>query len=262
MRIALGLEYHGAAYAGWQTQPQSAQVITLQNTLESALAVIANQLTPVVCCGRTDAGVHAVQQVVHFDTTAVRPLQAWVRGLNALLPKTLSVRWALLVDESFHARHSAIGRRYTYVLANTDVRPTLLHSQVGWVHRPLSLKVMQYAAKTLIGEHDFSTFRASECQARTPIRTITQLDIEQRGEFFLFHVQANAFLHHMIRNLVGSLVYVGIGKWSLEQFASAFAAKDRTHGAPTFAPDGLYFCGASYPQHYGISSPKQLPMFG
>jgi tRNA pseudouridine38-40 synthase len=200
-----------------------------------------------------------VQQVVHFDTTAQRPLQAWIRGLNALLPKTMSVTWAVPVGDDFHARHSAIERRYTYALFNRPVRPSLLVGQVGWLHRPAQLLPMQLAAQTLIGEHDFSSFRASECQARSPIRTITQFEITQADsspELFLFHVQANAFLHHMIRNVVGSLVYVGMGKWSLDDFAQAFAAKDRQQGAPTFAPDGLYFCGATYPERFGIPAPK------
>ncbi len=255
MRIALGLEYHGATYAGWQTQPASACVKTLQNTLEAALAVIANQATAVVCCGRTDAGVHAVQQIVHFDTTAQRPLQAWVRGLNAVLPSTMSVRWAIPVADDFHARHSAFERRYTYALLNTAVRPTVWHTQAGWMHRPLNLAVMQQAADTLLGQHDFSTFRASQCQASTPIRTMTECMLERQGDLILFHIQANAFLHHMIRNIVGSLVYVGLGKWSLNDFAEAFAAKDRTKGAPTFSPDGLYFCGAVYPDHFNLPKP-------
>ncbi len=258
MRIVLGLEYDGTAYAGWQRQPVSASVITVQEIVELAVSSIANHPVSIVCCGRTDAGVHATQQIVHFDTLITRTIYAWVRGLNALLPKNVSVRWASWVDISFHARYSALERRYTYVLYNNTVRPTLLHNRVGWVHRPLLLDPMQHAAQLLIGQHDFSSFRASQCQAQSPIRTLTHCSIEQRGHLFLVHVQANAFLHHMIRNIVGSLVYVGIGKWSVADFFTAFFAKDRCQGAPTFSPDGLYFCGAIYPQYFNIPQPAML----
>jgi tRNA pseudouridine38-40 synthase len=258
MRIVLGLEYDGTLYAGWQRQPVKASVITVQEIVELAVSGIANHSVSVVCCGRTDAGVHATQQIVHFDTSVIRTIHAWVRGLNALLPKNVSVRWALVADITFHARHSALERRYTYVLYNNTVRPSLLDNRVGWVHRPLLLEPMQHAAQLLIGQHDFSTFRASQCQAHSPIRTLTHCSIEQHGHLFIFNIQANAFLHHMIRNIVGSLVYVGIGKWSVANFSTAFLAKDRCQGAPTFSPDGLYFCGAMYPKHFNIPQPAVL----
>ncbi len=258
MRFALGLEYDGSAFAGWQTQPDAAQVATVQDALETALSAIAAHPVALVCSGRTDAGVHAVQQVAHFDTTAVRPLQAWTRGLNSMLPKTIAVRWVQTVTDDFHARHSAVQRRYTYVLCTDAVRPSLLRSRVGWVHRALKLTDMQAAANTLLGEHDFSSFRASECQAKTPVRTITELAITQQGKMFFFNFQANAFLHHMIRNIVGALVYVGHGRWDQAEFTRVFATKDRKQAAPTFWPDGLYYCGAVYPDHFGVRAPIML----
>lgn len=255
MRFALGLEYQGTVYAGWQRQPEITQTVTIQSMVERVVSEIANQPISIVCCGRTDAGVHAVQQVVHFDTSAIRSVYAWVRGVNTLLPKNISLRWALPVEDNFHARHSAVERRYTYIIYNHAVRPAVLNNQVGWVYKPLSLHLMQEAAQLFIGQHDFSSFRASECQAHTPIRTITQLTIEQNGALFLFHIQANAFLHHMIRNMVASLVYVGTGKWSIHQLDSVFRAKDRRYAAPTFSPNGLYFCGAIYPKQFNIPEP-------
>lgn len=255
MRIALGLEYDGTQFAGWQIQPQSHLVATLQGALESAVSTIADASVKVVCAGRTDAGVHALQQTVHFDPPADRPLLAWERGVNAHLPKTMVVRWARELDEQFHARHSATARRYTYVLLSKSIRPALAHQHTAWTHLPLDLSAMQQAAQLLIGEHDFSTFRASECQARTPIRTMHSIEIVQRGRAFFITAQANAFLHHMMRNIVGALVYVGSGRWNLADFVNAMAAKDRKLGAPTFAASGLYFCGASYDSAWDLPAP-------
>jgi tRNA pseudouridine38-40 synthase len=216
----------------------------------------------VSCSGRTDAGVHALQQVVHFDTQAIRPLQAWVRGLNSLIPKTLAVRWVLPVSNTFHARHSALERRYTYALLSHPVRPARLRNQVGWIHQSLNIQHMKQAAAMLVGEHDFSSYRASQCQAKGPVRHLSDLTIMQQGEFVYFNLQANGFLHHMVRNIVGALVYVGIGRWSVAQFQKVFEARDRTLGAPTFSPNGLYFCGAIYPQQMGIPQPLSLGIFG
>ena len=260
MRFALGLEYDGSAFAGWQTQAPSAQVATVQDALDAALSNIANHAVISVCSGRTDAGVHALQQIVHFETTANRPLQAWVRGLNSLLPHTVVVRWVMPVPEHFHARHSAFARRYTYVLCSDTVRPALLQGKVGWVHRSLDLDKMRLAAALLLGEHDFSSFRASECQAKSPVRLLNHLNISKQGKLFFFDIQANGFLHHMVRNLVGALVYVGMGRWTEAQFQAVFEACDRTKGAPTFAPDGLYFCGATYPAQMNIPKPLELTL--
>jgi tRNA pseudouridine38-40 synthase len=260
MRVALGLEYDGSPFAGWQTQPAWAQVATVQDALDAALSQIANQPIVSVCSGRTDTGVHALQQVAHFDTNAHRPLQAWIRGLNSLLPKSIAVRWAMPVPLHFHARHSAFARRYTYVLCSDAIRPALMHLKVGWVHRQLSLAPMQAAASVLIGEHDFSSFRASECQAKSPVRVLNHFTVQQHGRLFIFDVQANGFLHHMVRNMVGALVYVGQGKWSVDGFAQVFAAKNRQLGAPTFWSDGLYFCGAVYPAAFEIPEPISIGM--
>jgi tRNA pseudouridine38-40 synthase len=262
MRFALGLEYDGSAFSGWQTQPAAAQVITVQDALDAALSRMANHSIVSVCSGRTDTGVHALQQIIHFDTQAHRPHQAWIRGLNSLLPVSVAVRWVKPVPEHFHARHSAFARRYTYLLCNDRIRPALLRSKVGWVHRPLDLFAMQAAAAQLVGEHDFSSFRASECQARSPIRQLNHFTIAQHGRIFLFEVQANGFLHHMVRNMVGALVYVGQGRWTLNEFARVFAAKDRRQGAPTFWSDGLYFCGALYPAEFDMPEPIMIAKAG
>ncbi len=262
MRFALGLEYEGTEFAGWQTQSPQAQVTTVQDTLEAALSQIAGHAVCVLCSGRTDAGVHALQQIIHFETDAVRPDQAWVRGLNSLLPKTIAVRWMLPVNDAFHARHSALERRYTYALISDSVRPARLRHQLAWVHRPLNLAAMQQAGAMLVGEHDFSSFRASQCQAKEPVRQMSELTIEQSGAYFYFTFQANGFLHHMVRNIVGALVYVGMGRWSIAQFQAVFEARDRRLGAPTFAPDGLYFCGATYPAQMNIPKPRALGMLG
>lgn len=262
MRFALGLEYEGSSFAGWQTQATSAQVETVQDTLEAALSQIACEPVEVFCSGRTDAGVHALQQIIHFNTSAIRPEQAWVRGLNSLLPKTIAVRWVLPVSDTFHARHSALERRYTYALLSDPIRPSLLRNQVGWVHKPLDLSAMQRAGALLVGEHDFSSYRASQCQARGPVRHLSELTVLQQGTYVYFTFQANGFLHHMVRNIVGALVYVGTGRWSVAQFEAVFNARDRKQGAPTFAPDGLYFCGTTYPTAMSIPKPLVLSFVG
>ena len=259
MRYALGLQYDGRRYAGWQVQPEHSGVRTLQTELETALGHIASQRTEVFCAGRTDAGVHALQQVVHFDTTASRPNTAWVRGVNAALPKDISVRWVQAVDDTFHARHSAVARRYVYVLVSDSLRPALARQHIGWTHYPLALAPMLEAAQLLLGTHDFSSFRASSCQAASPVRTLTELAIHPRGKTFYIIAQANGFLHHMMRNIVGALVAVGAGRQSVAEFASVFGACDRTLAAPTFWPNGLYFCGAVYPNYPSIPAPLLNP---
>jgi tRNA pseudouridine38-40 synthase len=243
MRLALGIEYDGSRFLGWQTQPQGG---TAQDALESALAGIAGAQADVTCAGRTDRGVHARGQVVHFDTDAERPESAWVRGVNALLPESLAVLWACRVPVDFHARYSARARTYRYVLLNRPVRPALSARHVGWFHSPLDAGEMRRAAAHLLGEHDFSAFRSAECQAKTPVRTLHSLEIEQRGERIDFVLRANAFLHHMVRNIVGTLVYVGKGKHSAGWAAELLASRNRALAAPTFAAEGLYLEKVEY----------------
>jgi tRNA pseudouridine38-40 synthase len=204
--------------------------------------------------GRTDAGVHALAQVAHFDTTAERPLAAWVRGTNTLLPSALAVTWSLAVSGEFHARYSALGRVYRYVLLNRGVRPASDYGRVGWFHAPLNAGAMRAAGECLLGEHDFSAFRAADCQARTPVRTVHRLDVSRRGDVVIFEIHANAFLHHMVRNIVGSLVYVGKGKHPPEWLAKVLASRDRTQAAPTFEASGLYLAGVEYEPHWGLPS--------
>jgi tRNA pseudouridine38-40 synthase len=257
MRIVLGLEYDGSRFCGWQTQPQGC---SLQDALEQALAEIAGETVSTICAGRTDAGVHALGQVVHFDTGAQRPLAAWVRGANALLPPTLAVIWSRAVNEEFHARYSAVSRVYRYVLLNRPVRPAAEHGRVGWFHIPLDVQKMRAAAQVLSGEHDFSAFRAADCQARSPVRTITHLDIARHGEFVVFEFRANAFLHHMVRNIVGSLVYVGKGKHPPEWMAHVLASRARAEAAPTFEAAGLYLAEVEYPEAWSLPSTPHATM--
>ena len=254
MRIALGVEYDGSRFHGWQTQPGGG---TVQDALEDALAVIAGGIVSTVAAGRTDRGVHACEQVVHFDVDATRPLNAWVRGVNALLPAAVAVLWAAPVEDDFHARYSARARRYRYVLLNRPVRPALGAGCVGWFHGPLELEAMRTAAQALLGTHDFSAFRSAECQAKTPVRTLSVLDIEQRGERIDFVFTANAFLHHMVRNLVGALVTIGRGKHPPQWIGELLAARDRTRAAPTFAAEGLYLEAIRYESRWGL--PQRRP---
>lgn len=249
VRIALGVEYDGAAFCGWQTQPAGCAA---QDKLESALSQIAGERIATTCAGRTDAGVHALAQVVHFDTVARRPLTAWVRGANALLPPALAVCWARIVAADFHARYSALERCYRYVLFNRAVRPAADQARVGWFHLPLAVERMQSAARLLIGEHDFSAFRSSECQAKSPVRHLRRLDIEKRGDYVLFDFCANAYLHHMVRNIVGALVYVGKGRHPPEWVGQVLAGRDRTLAAPTFEAAGLYLTRVVYDSAWGL----------
>jgi tRNA pseudouridine38-40 synthase len=243
MRIALGLEYCGLPFTGWQSQPDGRGV---QDALERALAVIADAPVGTVAAGRTDTGVHATMQVVHFDVDAVRPDSAWVRGVNSNLPADAGVLWASPVAADFHARFAAVRRHYTYLLSVRAVRPALLAGRVGWYHRSLDVAAMQAAADALLGTHDFSAFRAAECQAKTPTRTLSIASVAAAGEYVRFDFCANAFLHHMIRNIVGALVYVGAGKHPPSWVGELLAARDRTRAAPTFSPEGLYLTGVEY----------------
>lgn len=249
VRIALGLEYDGSRFCGWQSQPSACGV---QDVLEHALTEIAGEPIRTHAAGRTDTGVHALAQVVHFDTSALRPESAWVRGTNALLPESVSVLWARRVDEDFHARFSARERRYRYLLLNHPVRPGLFSGKTGWFHVPLDVELMQLGASHLIGEHDFSAFRAAGCQAKSPVKHLHRLDVSRQGDSLCFDLAANGFLHHMVRNIVGCLVYVGKKKYPPEWVAELLERRDRTRAAPTFAPDGLYFSGVGYDSRWDL----------
>ena len=249
MRIALGIEYCGTGFRGWQSQTGGG---TVQDALEAALRQIAGEKIGVLCAGRTDAGVHATHQVAHFDTSVERPLSAWVRGVNSHLPDGVAVRWAQPVADEFHARFSARGRRYRYLLLNRPQRPGLWQGRVGWFHWPLELARMQEASGRLLGEHHFSAFPAAECQAKSPIKHLHRLDIRLEGEMLVFDLDANAFLHHMVRNIVGCLVYVGKGKYPPGWLAEVLEGRERRLAAPTFAPDGLYLRRIQYEAKWGL----------
>jgi tRNA pseudouridine38-40 synthase len=242
-RLALGVSYRGGAYQGWQSQPGGA---TVQDRLEAALTAFADQPLRTVCAGRTDAGVHAINQVVHVDAPVERALNSWVRGTNRYLPGDVAVQWCRAVGADFHARNSARGRRYRYVLLESPVRPALESGLVGWVFRPLDADAMRAAARCLIGEHDFTSFRSAECQSPTPVKTLREISIERRGAYWRFHFDANAFLHHMLRNIMGCLVAVGQGRRPSAWMGEVLAARNRDAAAPTFAAEGLYFVGPYY----------------
>lgn len=250
-RFALRLAYDGSAFPGWQTQPSGSAV---QDRLEAALSSIAGHPVGTVCAGRTDAGVHGLAQVVHFDTTAARPGSAWVRGVNALLPPEAAVQGVREVDAGFHARYGASRRAYCYLLYRGAHRHPLYETRAGRVFQPLDLDRVREAAASLVGEHDFSAFRSSQCQARSPVRRLDRLELRESGPLVVFELQANAFLHHMVRNLIGTLVWIGIGRRPVSWAGELLAARDRRLGAPTFAPQGLYLAGVEYPARYDIGS--------
>ncbi|MGH8707523.1 MAG: tRNA pseudouridine(38-40) synthase TruA [Burkholderiales bacterium] len=249
MRIALALEYDGSRFLGWQTQPGGGSV---QDALQAALAGIAGSAVQVSCAGRTDRGVHAREQVVHFDTEAERPDSAWVRGVNALLPESMAVLWATRVAGDFHARYAARARTYRYVLLNRPVRPALAARYAGWVHAPLDVAAIRAAALLLVGEHDFSAFRSAECQAKSPVRTLHALEVLASGGRIDFLLRANAFLHHMVRNIIGTLITVGSGRQAPQWAGEVLAARDRGRAAPTFAAEGLYLERVEYEERWGL----------
>lgn len=251
MRIALGLEYDGSTCIGWQTQPGGGAI---QDHLESALSQLANETIDVIAAGRTDAGVHALCQIVHFDTEADRDQNAWVRGTNRFLPANIRVLWATPVAEEFHARFSARSRSYQYWLLNDPVAPAIWKGRAGWFHAPLDVERMSMAASLLIGERDFTSFRSSECQAKSPVRMLEQATVSRHGRFVCFEFRANAFLHHMVRNLVGSLVYVGCHRQEVAWIENLTRARDRALAAPTFAPDGLYLSAVDYDPAWKLPS--------
>lgn len=248
-RIVLSIEYDGCGFEGWQSQPHGR---TVQDCLQAAIAVIAGHEVTLSCAGRTDTGVHATAQMAHFDTTANRPVSAWVRGVNAHLPSNVCVRWAQEVEDSFHARFSAYARRYRYILLNRPVRPAILAGKVGWQHAALNLAAMQAAVRMILGEHDFSAFRAAQCQAKTPVRTVSTASVTRMGDLIAFDFEANGFLHHMIRNLVGALVFIGKGDAPATHMQELLLMKDRQLAPPTFSPAGLYLCGISYPDRWHL----------
>jgi tRNA pseudouridine38-40 synthase len=260
VRIALGVSYSGSGYEGWQSQLSGN---TVQDKLELALGKFAAQPIRTLCAGRTDAGVHGLMQVVHFDTPLQRDIASWVRGTNAFLPSDIAVQWAREVPDQFHCRGSAIARRYAYVVLESPVRPSVEAGRVGWVYRPLDGAAMRQAVTYLVGEHDFSSFRAAQCQAKSPVKTISRIEISHRGDpgarYWRFEFEANAFLHHMIRNIMGCLVAIGQGNYPPDWLDEVMAARSRDAAAPTFSPDGLYFLGPVYEDHYGL--PSRAPAY-
>lgn len=253
MRIALGIEYDGAAFSGWQTQADRRGV---QDAVERALAQVAGTPAATICAGRTDSGVHALDQVIHFDTDAARPITAWVRGVNRFLPASIAVQWACPVSPDFHARYGARRRRYDYWILNAPVRSPLAHARAGWVFRPLDESAMQRAATHLIGRHDFTSFRSAECQAATPVRAVEELRIERSGSLVRISIAANAFLHHMVRNIVGALVYIGVGRQPDTWTRDVLNARNRAAGAPTFSAAGLYLARVEYDPAFCLPTPS------
>jgi len=256
VRLALGISYNGQAYQGWQSQ-LSGQ--TVQDKLELALRKFTAQKISTLCAGRTDAGVHALMQVVHFDTALARVASSWVRGTNSFLPRDIAVQWARAVPDKFHCRASALSRRYAYILLESPVRPSVDAGRVGWVFRPLDLSAMEQAVVHLLGEHDFTSFRASACQALSPVKTLERINILKRGTYWRFEFEANAFLHHMIRNLMACLIAVGQHNRHPDWIKDVLLACDRNAAAPTFSPAGLYFLGPRYAMHWGL--PDSTPRY-
>jgi len=258
MRIALGVEYDGSSFHGWQEQPG---LYTVQACLTQAIATIANHDVQIHCAGRTDTGVNATGQVVHFDSTAHRSIKSWMYGCNSNLPSSIVVRWAHEVNDEFHARFSATSRRYRYLIYNHPVRPALWRSCLTWHYRPLEHLPMQEAAQLLLGEHDFSSFRSSECQSSTPMRNLQAISVERRGDIIQVDITANAFLHHMVRNIVGCLMTVGSGKQPAAWITEVLEARDRRVGAETAPPYGLYLVHVDYPDHFELPTTELGPMF-
>ncbi len=258
MRIALGVEYDGACFHGWQRQNE---VISVQQHLEEALTRIANEPIRVVCAGRTDAGVHATGQVVHFETTSQRPDRAWTLGINTYLPDTISVRWVKAVPEDFHARFSATARRYRYIIYNNTLRSGILANGVTHIYGDLDHELMNEAAQKLVGKHDFSSFRAVNCQAKTATRTMSHIRVKRMGDYIVIDVQANAFLHHMVRNITGTLVAIGHKEKPVEWVDELLEVKDRTKAGITALPNGLYLVHVTYPETFALPKLKMGPLF-
>lgn len=258
MKVALGLEYCGSRYSGWQRQGHA---VSIQQHLEEALSRVADHNITVQCAGRTDAGVHAMHQVVHFETEAERENHAWVFGGNVNLPSDISILWAKNIAEDFHARFSATGRTYRYHILNRQARPGILDRKITWEYRPLDEERMQLAAECLKGEHDFTSYRAVECQAKSPVRNVRRLLVTRQAEIVTIEIEANAFLHHMVRNIAGVLMAIGSRKAAVEWSKEVLEGKDRTLGGVTAPPDGLYLVDVSYPQKYLIPARSDLPCY-
>lgn len=249
MRVALGVSYRGTAYKGWQSQPGGG---TVQDALEAGLSQFAAHPVRTICAGRTDAGVHGLNQVVHFDAQVEREPFSWIRGTNRYLPPDIAVQWCAFPGDDFHARNLARGRRYAYLLLESAVRPAIESGGAGWVFRPLDGEAMRAAVQTLLGEHDFSSFRSAECQAASPVKTLRAIAIRRQGAYWRFEFDASAFLHHMVRNIMGCLIAIGSGTRPVSWMAEVLAARDRKIAAPTFVPDGLYFVGPYYDAHLNL----------
>jgi tRNA pseudouridine38-40 synthase len=257
MRIALGVEYDGSPFHGWQEQPG---LYTVQSCLTEAISKIANHEIEVFCAGRTDTGVNATGQVIHFDSTSYRSTKSWMYGCNSNLPSSIVVRWAHEVNDEFHARYSAISRRYRYLIYNHSIRPALWRTSLTWHYRPLDHLLMQEAAQSLIGEHDFSSFRSSECQSPTPMRNVHAISVVRQGDLIMVDIKANAFLHHMVRNIVGCLMTVGSGKQPVTWLTDVLNARDRRLGAETAPPYGLYLVEVTYPDEFELPITELGPM--
>lgn len=258
MRIAIGLEYDGSQYHGWQRQPG---LHTVQGEVEKALSIVADQEVAVHCAGRTDTGVHASAQVIHIDSTAPRTTRNWIYGGNNYLPKDISIRWAKEVSEEFHARFSATARRYRYVIYNHHIRPGLLRSSLTWHNRPLDISLMQTAANYLIGEHDFTSYRALGCQSKTPMRNMMRFEVIRQGDLVILDITANAFLHHMIRNIAGVLLAIGTANQNPIWAKEILEARDRRQAGVTAPPYGLYLVQITYPDHFGLPRDSLGPAF-
>lgn len=256
-RVSLILAYNGSAYYGWQSQKSG--IPTIQKLLEEALSKVANEPIEITCAGRTDKSVHASHQVIHFDTRSKRTARAWVFGCNTHLPKDISVLWAADVDPSFHARFSALSRRYHYVIFNHPIRPASFGNELTWHHHPLNADFMDEASQCLVGEHDFSSFRAAECQSKSPFRFIEFISVKRIGDIILIDIKGNAFLHHMVRNIAGVLLAIGGGKAPVSWCAEVLEAKDRTKAAATAPATGLYLTHVDYPSEFNIPQSTGAP---
>ena len=252
MRMAIGVEYDGSAFCGWQRQKDQPSV---QEALETALSRFADHTVEVVVAGRTDTGVHGLGQVAHFDSTAQRSEYAWLRGVNAFLPPPVSLRWVKPVADDFHARFSATSRSYRYLICNLPQRPALYRQCMTWIYAPLDAARMQEAANHLLGRHDFSAFRASSCQAKHPVREIYQIVVQRQGDLVSIDIEANAFLHHMVRNIAGVLISVGSGKQPVDWVQAVLVGRDRCQAGVTALPSGLYLTRVRYPEHFAIPEP-------
>lgn len=257
IRYAVGIEYAGTDYSGWQKQDHASSV---QQHLENAIGFVANHPVQLVCAGRTDAGVHAIEQVAHFETTAQRDNRAWLLGSNCRLPRDIRLKWVTPVEDEFHARFSALARSYRYIILNSDVPGALLHGKVSWEFRSLDAERMHQTAQILVGEHDFSAFRAAGCQAKSSSRNIHQINLSRQGDLIYLDIKANAFLYHMVRNIAGSLMAVGRGDRSCEWFAEVFMGKDRKRADVTASAAGLYFLRAYYPDQFKLPIEGKKPV--